>query len=86
MALLKDHTPSSAPSHPPQPWWSPHLTILRREYQKGVSLACILGTLNLRELGNLARLGYFKAIKVAKNKHWSSFLLSATPQNLWASK
>jgi len=27
--------------------------------------------------------GYFKAIKVAKNKHWSSFLLSATPQNLW---
>jgi len=32
------------------------------------------------------RSGYFKAIKLAKNKHWSSFLLSATPQNIWTAK
>jgi len=31
-------------------------------------------------------MGYFKAIKAAKNKHWSSFLLTATPQSLWTSK
>jgi len=30
--------------------------------------------------------GYFKAIKTAKNKHWSSFLQSATPQTLWTAK
>jgi len=28
----------------------------------------------------------FKAIKAAKNKHWSSFLLTATLQNLWTAK
>ena len=44
------------------------------------------GTLALRETVNLSRAGYFKAIKVAKNKHWSSFLLSATPKNLWTAK
>jgi len=36
----------------------------------------------LRELANASRSGYFKAINVVKNKHWASFLLSATPQNL----
>jgi len=40
----------------------------------------------LRETLNLSRTGYFQAIKVAKNKQWSSFLLSATPQNLWMAK
>jgi len=30
--------------------------------------------------------GYFKAIKATKNKHWSSFLLTATPQSLWTAK
>jgi len=37
-------------------------------------------------MANISRTGYFKAIKVAKNQHWSSFLLSATPQNLWRAK
>jgi len=32
------------------------------------------------------RRGYFKAIKAAKNKHWSSFLLAATSQSLWTAK
>jgi len=31
-------------------------------------------------------LGYFKAIKAAKNKQWSFFLLTATPQSLWTAK
>jgi len=32
VALLKEHTPVSRPSHHSKPWLSPHLSILRREY------------------------------------------------------
>jgi len=35
---------------------------------------------------HISKAGCFKAIKTAKNKHWSSFLLSATPQTLWTAK
>lgn len=31
-------------------------------------------------------MGYFKAIKAAKNEHWSCFLLTATTQNVWTAK
>jgi len=34
----------------------------------------------------MSNAGYFKAIHAAKNKHWSSFLLGATPQSLWTAK
>jgi len=84
--LLKDHTPTSHYSHHSKPWWTPHLTILRREYHQAARLAPKQGTSALRETANMSRSGYFKAIKVAKNKHWSSFLLSATLQNLWTAK
>ena len=80
--LLKDHTPSSSPSHHSKPWWTPHLTIPHYEYHKGAQLARKLGTSALRVTANISRTGYFKAIKAAKNKQWSSFRLSATPQNL----
>jgi len=40
----------------------------------------------LRDVANVWKAGYCKAIKTAKNKHWSSFLLSATPQTLWTAK
>jgi len=43
-ALLKDHTPSSRPSHHSKPWWTPHLTILRRKYHMGARLARKQGT------------------------------------------
>ena len=59
---------------------------LRCEYHNAARLARIQGTTALREMANISRPGYFKAIKVAKNKHCSSFLLSATPQNLWPAK
>jgi len=83
MGLLGDHTPSRRPFHYFKPWWFPHLTILRHEYDKAAQLAPKQGTMALRETANISITGYFKAIKVPKNKHWSSFLLSATPQNLW---
>jgi len=44
------------------------------------------GTPALRDLADISKAGYFKAIKTAKNKYWSSFLLGATPQTLWTAK
>ena len=35
------------------------------------------------EVSGTFKAGYFKAIKGGKKKHWSSFLLTATPQSLW---
>jgi len=40
----------------------------------------------MREVAGTSKTGYFMAIKAAKNKHWSSFLLTATPQSLWTAK
>ena len=40
----------------------------------------------MREVAGTAKAGYFKASKATKNKHWSSFLLTATPQSLWTAK
>jgi len=40
----------------------------------------------MREVAGASKAMYFKPIKAAKNKHWSSFLLAATPQSLWTAK
>jgi len=74
LALLKEHTPVSRPSHHSKPWWTPHLTILRREYHKAARAARKHDTPHMREVGGTSKAGYFKAIKAAKNKHWSSFV------------
>ena len=86
VALLREHTPVSRPSHHSKPWWSPHLTIIRREYHKPARKARKQDTPHMREVAGTSKAGYFKAIKAAKNKHWSSFLLAATPQSLWTAK
>jgi len=44
------------------------------------------GTRALQDVAHISKVGYFKVIETAKNKHWSSFLLSATPQTLWTAK
>ena len=76
----------SLPFQYSKPWWSPHLTILRREYHKAARSARKHDTPHMREVAGTSNAGYFKAIKAAKNKYWSSFLLTATPQNLWMAK
>jgi len=86
VALLKEHAPVSRPSHHSQPWWTPHLTILRREYHKVARSARKSDTSHMREVAGTSKAGYFQAIKAAKNKHWSSFLLTATPQSLCTAK
>ena len=37
-------------------------------------------------LARLSRQGYFKAIKKAKNSHWTDFLARTTPHNFWTAK
>jgi len=43
-------------------------------------------TIALRDMASTSKVGYFKVIKTAKNKYWSSSMLEATPQNLWTAK
>jgi len=86
VALLKEHTPVSRPSHHSKPRWTPHLTILRREYHKAARTASEHDTPHMREVAGTSKAGYFKAIKAAKNKHRSFFLLTTTPQSLWTAK
>jgi len=86
VALLQEHTPVSRPSHDSKPWWTPHLTVLRREYHKATRTAKKHDTPHMRKVAGTSKAGYFKAIKAAKNQHWSSFLLTATPQSLWTAK
>jgi len=76
----------SRPSHHSKPWWTPHLTILRREYHKAARAAKKHDTPHRRGVAGTSKAGYFKAIKSTKNKYWSSFLQTTTPQSLWTAK
>jgi len=86
VAILKEHTPVSRPSHHSKPWWTPHLSILHREYHKAARTAGKHDTPHMRDIAGTSKAGYFKAIKAAKKKHWSTFLLAATPESLWTAK
>ena len=69
VALLKEHTPVSRPSHHSKPWWTPHLSVFRREYHKATRAGRKHNTSRMREVAGTSKAGYFKAIKAAKNKH-----------------
>ena len=85
-ATIRLHTPPSRPSPTSKPWWTPALTTLRKEYSKACRLARKHRTEGLMGLARLARQGYFKAIKKAKNFHWTDFLARTTPHNIWTAK
>ena len=86
VALLQEYTPVSRPSHHSKPWSTPHLTVLRREYHEAARTARKHDTPHMRDIAGTSKRGYFRAIKAAKNNHWSSFVLAATPQSLWTAK
>jgi len=86
IALLKEHTPVSRPSHYAKPWWTPHLTTHRRAFHKAARVARKQDTSSKRDVAKTTKSGYFKAIKSGKNTHWSSFLLNATLKNRWMAK
>ena len=85
-ATVPLHTPTSRPSPKSKPWGTPSLTALRKEYAKACRLAKKYRTESLVSLARLSRQGYFKAIKKAKNSHWSDFLARTTPHNIWTAK
>jgi len=57
LALLKEHTPVSRPSHHSKPWWAPHLSILRREYHKAARAARKHDTPHGREIAGTSKAG-----------------------------
>jgi len=64
IALLKEHTSVSRTSYHFKPWWTPHLTVLRREYPKAARTARKDDTPHMREVAGTSKVGYFKAINV----------------------
>jgi len=85
-SLLTSHAPSKRPCPLSKPWWSPHLSSLRREYHRFAKLSRLdPSPLNLSNVKS-SRRTYFKAIVLAKKTHWSDFLSSATPRTLWTAK
>ena len=85
-SLLTSHTPVKRPSHRSKPWWSPLLTILRREFHSASRVARASHLTFDQDAARLSKRGYFKAIKAAKSSHWKSLQVSATPRSFWAVK
>jgi len=84
--LLVSHAPAKSPSPHSKPWWSQHLSSLRREYH--VMSKKFRQDPSLVNWGNMksTRRSYFKAIAMAKRAIWSDFLFSATPHSVWMPK
>ena len=85
-ALLLEDTPLSRPSLRSKPWWTPLLTVLRKEYHKATRTMKKHPLDDTVHLARLSKLGYFKAIKRAKFSYWSSFLAKTSTQNIWTAK
>ena len=85
-STIRLHTPTSRPSPKSKPWWTPVLTVLRKEYTQACRLAKKHRTDTLVSLAQLSRQGYFRAIKKAKNCHWIDFLARTTRHNIWTAK
>ena len=84
--LLTSHTPTKRASYCSKPWWSPLLSLLRKEFHSATRNACSSHLPADRAAANLSKKGYFKAIKAAKGAHWRSLLASATPRSIWTVK
>ena len=85
-ALLLNKTPLSRPSPRSKPWWSPLLRILRKGYHKAMRAMKKHPAQGTTHLARLSKLGYFKAIRLAKSSHWADFLARPTPRNIWIAK
>ena len=81
-----EDTPLSRPSLRSKPWWTPLLTVLRKEYHKAMRTMKKHPSDDTVHLARLSKLGYFKAIKRAKASYWADFLARTTPQNIWTAK
>ena len=84
--LLTSHTHTKRPSYRSKPWWSPLLSLLRKEFHSATRTARSSHLPADRATANISKKGYFKAIKAAKAAQWRSLLASATPRSIWTVK
>ena len=86
-AQLALHTRLKKVTFRSKPWWSDLLSLLRRAYNSALRFAKRNPfAASLLASARAARAAYFKAIKKDKSDHWSWFLASATPPNVWTAK
>jgi len=81
VALLKAHTPVSKSSPYSKPWWSPHLTILRRESHKAVRTARKLDKPASQEAANTSKKGYSRPLKPLKHDTGQPFSWGPHPKS-----
>ena len=84
--LLTSHTPTKRPSYRSKPWWSPLLSLLRKDIHSATRKARFAHLHADRATANLSQKGYFKAIKAVQAADWRSLLASATPRSIWTVK
>jgi len=85
-SLLTSHAPCKRPCPRSRPWWSTHLSSLRRQYHRFARLSRLdPSPLNWSNVKS-SRRTYFKAIASAHKAHWLDFLSSATPRSVWTAK
>ena len=80
--LLTSDTTTKCPSYRTKPWWSPLLSLLRKEFHSATRKARSSHLPTHRATANLSKEGYFKAIKATKAAYWRSLLASATPRSI----
>jgi len=78
ITLLKTCTPLRRPSIRAKPWWSPLLTIFRKEFHTSSRKARASNDPQDRAVAKPSKQGYFKSIKAAKAQNWKSFLADTT--------
>ena len=84
--LLTFHTPTKRSFYPSQPWWSPLLSLLRKEFHSALRKAHSFHSPFNRAITNLSKKGYLKDTKAAKAANWKSLLASATLRSIWTIK
>ena len=85
-SLFTSHTAVKRPSYRSKPWWSPLLTVLRREFHSTSRIARASRLSSEQDAARLSKRVYFKDTKAAKSSPWKSLLASATPRSIWAVK
>ena len=81
--LFTTNTPTKHPLYCSKPWWSPLLSLHRKEFHSASRKSGSSHSPSDRASANLSKKDYFKAIKAAKAAHWKSLLASTTPRSIW---
>jgi len=78
--------PCLRPSLRSKPWWTPLLTILRKEVTNATRQVKKHQTSDTFLTARQSKLGYFKAIKRPKASYRADFVTKTSPNNIWTAK